>query len=81
MTDTYENEPELTCADTPHPSSITSLLTNQLLEKIVKEIRKKENMDKGSQNPLRLQYRSLVPLAVSKAIKKAVEEQTSLFNF
>ena len=27
-------------------SSITCLLTNQLLEKIVKEIRKKENMDK-----------------------------------
>jgi hypothetical protein len=27
-------------------SSITSLLTNQMLEKIVKEIRKKENMDK-----------------------------------
>ena len=44
MTDTYEQE--LTCVDTPQPSSITSLLTNQLLEKIVKEIRKKENMDK-----------------------------------
>lgn len=42
MTDTYEQ----TCMDTPQPSSITSLLTNQLLEKIVKEIRKKENLDK-----------------------------------
>ena len=28
------------------PSSLTSLLTNELLEKIVKEVRKKENMDK-----------------------------------
>ena len=27
-------------------SSLTSLLTNQLLAKVVKEIRKKENMDK-----------------------------------
>lgn len=27
-------------------SSLTSLLTSQLLEKIVKEVRKKENMDK-----------------------------------
>jgi len=41
----------------------------------------KANMDKGSQHPLRLQYRSLVPLVVSKAIKQAVETQTSLFNF
>ena len=28
------------------PSSLTSLLTNQMLEKIVREVRKKENMDK-----------------------------------
>ena len=28
------------------PSSLTCLLTNQLLEKIVKEVRRKENMDK-----------------------------------
>jgi hypothetical protein len=41
----------------------------------------KAHMDKGSQHPLRLQYRSLVPLEVSKAIKQAVECQTSLFNF
>lgn len=41
----------------------------------------KANMDKGSNHPLRLQYRSLVPLVVSKAIKQAVENQTSLFNF
>ena len=35
-------------ADDSHnqPLSITSLLTNQTLEKIVKEVRKKENMDK-----------------------------------
>lgn len=31
--------------ETPN-SSLTSLLTSQLLEKIVKEVRKKENMDK-----------------------------------
>jgi hypothetical protein len=42
MIDTYEQ----TCMDSPQQSSISSLLTNQLLEKIVKEIRKKENMDK-----------------------------------
>ena len=44
-------------------------------------IPKKAHMDKGSKHPLRLQYRSLIPLPISKAIKKAVEEQTSLFNF
>jgi len=41
----------------------------------------KKKMDKGSQHPLRLQYRALIPLPVSQAIKKAVECQTSLFNF
>lgn len=41
----------------------------------------KAHMDKGSQHPLRLQYRSIVPLQISKAIKQAVECQTSLFNF
>jgi hypothetical protein len=46
MTDSYEQELTYADTDTPQPSSITSLLTNQLLEKIVKEIRKKENMDK-----------------------------------
>jgi hypothetical protein len=44
-------------------------------------IPKKENMDKGSQHPLRLQYRSIVPLSISKAIKQEVECQKSLFNF
>ena len=41
----------------------------------------KAHMDKGSQHPLRLQYRSIVPISISKAIKKAVENQTSIFNF
>lgn len=44
-------------------------------------IPKKAQMDKGSQHQLRLQYRSIVPLSISKAIKQAVESQTSLFNF
>ena len=45
------------------------------------KIPNKSKMDKGSQHPLRLQYRALIPLPISKAIKKAVESQTSLFNF
>jgi len=44
-------------------------------------IKTKRQMDKGSKHPLRLQYRALIPLSISKAIKKAVENQTSLFNF
>jgi hypothetical protein len=51
MTDNLSQTYEQSCSDTsesPHlpQPSITSLLTNQLLEKIVKEVRKKENMDK-----------------------------------
>jgi hypothetical protein len=51
MTDNLSQTYEQPCSDTlesPHlpQPSITSLLTNQLLEKIVKEVRKKENMDK-----------------------------------
>jgi hypothetical protein len=41
--------PSLSCEQnniSTQPSSLTSLLTNQMLEKIVKEVRKKENMDK-----------------------------------
>lgn len=41
----------------------------------------KAHMDKGSQHPLRLQYRALIPLSISNAIKQAVKEQTSLFQF
>lgn len=51
MTDNLSQTYKQSCSDTsgsPHlpQPSITSLLTNQLLEKIVKEVRKKENMDK-----------------------------------
>ncbi len=47
MTDDLSQTYEQPCSDTHLPQpSITSLLTNQLLEKIVKEVRKKENMDK-----------------------------------
>ena len=45
------------------------------------EIPTKRKMDKGSKHPLRLQYRALIPLPISQAIKQAVECQTSLFNF
>jgi len=45
------------------------------------KIPNKAKMDKGSNHPLRLQYRALIPLPISKAIKQAVECQTSLFNF
>jgi len=45
------------------------------------KIPNKSKMDKGSKHPLRLQYRALIPLPISKAIKQAVECQTSLFNF
>jgi len=44
------------------------------------EVPEKKNMDKRH-SPLRVQYRSVVPLVVSKAIKQAIESQTNLFNF
>ena len=45
------------------------------------EVPSKYKNDKDSKHPLRLQYRALIPLPISKAIKQAVESQTSLFNF
>ena len=46
LTMTEQNEHTTTYPEISQSSSITSLLTNQALEKIVKEVRKKENMDK-----------------------------------
>jgi len=44
------------------------------------EVPEKKNIDKRH-SPLRVQYRSVVPLVVSKSIKQAIESQTNLFNF
>jgi len=49
--------------------------------RVMGKIPNKSKMDKGSKHPLRLQYRALIPLPISQAIKQAVECQTSLFNF
>ena len=44
------------------------------------EVPEKRAMDKRH-SPLRVQYRSVIPLVVSQAIKTAIENQTSLFQF
>tara|TARA_B100000003_G_scaffold193804_1_gene194534 strand:+ start:50 stop:664 length:615 start_codon:yes stop_codon:yes gene_type:complete len=44
-------------------------------------VKKKSQGEKWSNHPLRENYRALIPLPISKAIKQAVESQTSLFNF
>tara|TARA_R110000822_G_scaffold134911_3_gene272573 strand:- start:268 stop:879 length:612 start_codon:yes stop_codon:yes gene_type:complete len=44
-------------------------------------LKNKSKNDKGSKHPLRVQYRALIPLPISKSIKNAIECQTSLFNF
>lgn len=44
------------------------------------EVPEKRDMDKRH-SPLRVQYKSVIPLVVSQAIKKAIESQTSLFQF
>jgi len=43
-------------------------------------IPEKRDMDKRH-SPLRVQYKSVIPLVVSQAMKKAIESQTSLFQF
>ena len=44
------------------------------------EVPEKRTMDKRH-SPLRVQHKSVIPLVVSQAIKKAIETQTSLFQF
>ena len=44
-------------------------------------VKKKSQGEKWSNHPLRENYRALIPLPISQAIKQAVESQTSLFNF
>jgi hypothetical protein len=44
------------------------------------EVPEKRTMDKRH-SPLRVQHKSVIPLVVSQSIKKAIETQTSLFQF
>ena len=45
------------------------------------EIPEKKHNDKWSSNPLRANYKALIPLVISKKIKQIVETQTSIFNY
>ena len=45
------------------------------------EIKLKSTNEKWSNHPLRSNYRALIPHNISTAIKKAVESQTTLFDY